>query len=277
MRKKRRLPFMFDPPVADADGKMPLLEHVREFRYRVMVSVSAAIIGMIVAWFFFKQLFDVVMYPLNQAVRHLHAARPDLDIKVSYEGVTASFLMQLEVSALAGVIATCPIWIYQIWAFIAPGLYAKEKRYSVMFIAAAVPLFLAGVATGYFILPKGYEFMLNFVPNNSNALSLLEANTFLATEVKILLLFGVSYLLPVILVVLNMVGLLTGDQLRRFRRVGIFLCFLFGAVATPSADPFSMTALALPMAILYVVAEFICRRNDKRRAAHAAAAAAAAV
>ncbi len=158
------------------------------------------------------------------------------------------------------------MWLYQFWAFIVPGLYARERRLALTFLASAMPLFLSGVAVGYFIMPRGYQFMLGFVPQDSNALSLLEANNFLATEMKIVLLFGFSFLLPVVLVMLNFLGVITGDQLRRFRKFGIFLCFVFAAVVTPSTDPFSMTALALPMALLYYIAEVVSRRHDKRKA-----------
>ncbi len=268
MAKPRRIDLSWlKPPKPAEDGRMALVDHLREFRYRLIVSVAAMIIVAFVAWYFFQDLFGVVMWPLDQAVTAIQRTRPDLPIKVSYEGIASPLLLRLEVSVIAGLIISCPVWLYQFWAFIMPGLYAKERRWALTFLASAMPLFLTGVAVGYFIMPRGYQFMLSFVPHDSNALSLLEANNFLATEMKIVLLFGFSFLLPVVLVMLNLFGVITGEQLRRFRKFGIFLCFVFAAVVTPSTDPFSMTALALPMALLYYVAEVISRRHDARKAA----------
>ncbi|HEX2857835.1 MAG TPA: twin-arginine translocase subunit TatC [Propionibacteriaceae bacterium] len=270
MAKPRRLDLSWlKPPKASEDGRMALVDHLREFRYRVVVSITAIVIMSIAAWYFFQSLFDVVMWPLNRAVHAISLSRPDLQIKVSYEGIASSLLLRLEVSVIAAVIISCPVWLYQLWAFIVPGLYAREKRWALTFLGSAIPLFLTGVAVGYFIMPRGYQFMLSFVPKDSNALSLLEANNFLATEMKIVLLFGFSFLLPVVLVMLNFIGLLKGEQLRRFRKFGIFLCFVFAAVVTPSTDPFSMTALAVPMAVLYYVAEVISRRHDAHKALQA--------
>lgn len=269
LRSRRRLPdlsWLKPPPMAE-DGRMALIDHLREFRYRVIVSAMAILVGTIVAWFFYKQLFDVMVWPLNKSVDLLKHSRPGMDIKISYEGVAAGFMMQLKVSMLAGALASCPVWLYQLWAFIVPGLIEREKKFAYIFLAASVPLFLAGVAVGYGVMPKGYQVMLGFVPDTRNTLSLLEANTFLGNEMKLLLVFGASFLLPVLLVMLNIVGVVKGEQLRRVRTGAIFGCFVFGAVATPSTDPFSMTAMAVPMAILYVIAEIICVRRDKHRAA----------
>lgn len=254
------------PPKADPDGRMALVDHLREVRYRLVVSAAAICLVMIVAWFFYLPLLHIVMWPLDQAIRNLAVTRPDLEIRVSLEGVSSSFLMQMKVSAMAGVIIACPVWMYQIWAFIVPGLLDNERREAKIFLSASIPLFLAGITVGYFIMPKGYQVMLGFVPKDSNALSLLEANTFIANEMKLLLVFGASFLLPVLLVMLNKVGVLRGEQLSKARTPAIFGCFVFGAVATPSTDPFSMTAMALPMALLYYIAERICVRNDRRKA-----------
>jgi len=248
---------------------MALVDHLREFRYRLIVSAAAILLVTIVAWFFYNPLLGIVLRPLNLAIDQLRVSRPDMQINVTYEGVSSSFLMQLKVSMVAGIIISCPVWLYQVWAFIVPGLLDKEKRFALLFLASSVPLFLAGIWVGYMVMPKGYQVMLAFVPQNSNALSLLEANTFLGNEIKLLLVFGLSFLLPVLLVMLNLVGVLKGEQLRRARIPAIFGCFVFGAVATPSTDPFSMTAMAIPMALLYLVAEFISVRHDRRKAAHA--------
>lgn len=251
---------------------MALVDHLRELRYRVIVSAAVIVVGTIVAWFFFTPLYDLIMWPYFKARANLMAARPDIDLRTTFEGVSSSFMMHLQLAGFAGLIGTCPVWLYQLWAFIAPGLLANEKKMALKFLGAAVPLFLAGVAVGYIVTPKGYEVMIGFVPQNSDALALLNAQTFLVNEMKLLSLFGVSFLLPVILVTLNLLGVVKGVQLAQFRRVAIFLCFVFGAVATPSTDPFSMCAMAVPMTLMYVIAEVICKRHDKNveQKAHAA-------
>lgn len=266
---RRRLPDLswLKPPKMADDGRMALVDHLREFRYRLIVSASAVLVVTIVAWFFYNPLLRVVLWPLIQATNQLKISRPDIAINLTFQGVSSSFLLQLQVSAVAGIIVSCPVWLYQLWAFIVPGLIEREKKFALIFLGTSVPLFLAGVAVGYMVMPKGYQVMLAFVPKDSNAMSLLEANTFLANEMKLLMVFGASFLLPVLLVMLNLVGVVKGAQLRKVRTMAIFGCFVFGAVATPSTDPFSMTAMAIPMAILYIVAEVICVRHDKRKAA----------
>jgi sec-independent protein translocase protein TatC len=165
----------------------------------------------------------------------------------------------------------CPVWLYQLWKFVVPALLDKEKRYARSFLVSAIPLFLLGCVVGYFVLPKGISVMLQFTPDGMGIVNQLDLNTFLQLELLLILLFGVSFLLPVILVMLNLAGVVTGAQLAKARTFAIFGCFVFGAIATPSTDPFSMTALALPMAIMYVAAEWICRRNDRAKAKKLAA------
>lgn len=249
------------------DGAMALVDHLRELRYRVIVSAIAITVGTIASWFFFDQLHAIIMWPYNEAVRNLHEARPDITTHTTYQGVSSPFLMQLQLSGFAGMLLTCPVWLYQLWAFIAPGLLAKEKRWALYFLGSAIPLFLSGVVTGYFVTPKGYEVMIGFVPKDSDALALLDEPTFLVNEIKLLTVFGLSFLLPVVIVTLNLLGVVSGAQLSKVRTVALFLCFVFGAVATPSTDPFSMLAMAVPMGILYLVAEVICKAHDRRKAA----------
>lgn len=249
---------------------MALVDHLREFRYRVVVSAAVILVGTIAAYFVYGPLLDIVMWPYEEAARKLAEARPDLELHVTYEGISSSFLMRLKVAAVGGVVLTCPVWLYQLWAFIMPGMLQQEKRWAFYFLGAAVPLFLGGIVTGYFVTPKGYEVMIGFVPKDQDALALLEANTFLANEIKLLTLFGASFLLPVVLVMLNLLGVVKAQHLKAARLPAIFACFVFGAAATPSTDPFSMTAMALPMSIMYLLAEVICRRHDKRVASQTA-------
>ncbi len=242
---------------------MSLYDHLRELRYRVVVSAIAVGVTFAVAALFYVQLVELITWPYHQAVDQYLASRPGARADLINKDMISPFMLALKAALLCGIILASPVWMYQLWSFIVPALLDQEKKYALRFVFAAVPLFLSGCALGYFILPTGFAFMLGFtVPG---VLNLQDINDFLGLEMTLILLFGVSFLLPVVLVMLNLIGVVTGAQLGAARKYAIFGCFLFGAMATPSADPFSMTALALPMAIMYVVAEIIARRHDKTK------------
>ncbi len=267
----RRILAKLKPPPSSPDGTMSLYDHLRELRYRVVVSAVAVVLTSIVAAVFYKPLVEIVMYPWYLARADLIANNPNVETAVVNQGVAAPFILAMKVSLVAGLLAACPVWLYQLWAFIVPALLEHEKKYAVKFLTASIPLFLFGCAVGYAVLPKGISVMLQFTPDNMGIINMLEINQFLTLELILVLLFGVSFLLPVVLVMLNRAGVVTGAQLAKARTYSIFGCFVFGAVATPSTDPFSMIALALPMAVMYVVAEVIAKRNDKRKAKKLAA------
>jgi sec-independent protein translocase protein TatC len=267
----RRVWTVLKPPPSTPDGTMSLYDHLRELRYRVIVSALAVVLTSTFAAIFYRQLLDAVLWPWDLALADLKTVNPDVATQVVNRDVSGPFMLALKVSVVAGLIAACPIWLYQLWKFVVPALLEKEKKYARNFLVSAIPLFLMGCAVGYMVLPKGISVMLQFTPDGLGIVNQLDLNTFLQLELLLVLLFGVSFLLPVILVMLNIAGVVTGAQLAKARTFAIFGCFVFGAVATPSTDPFSMTALALPMAIMYVVAEWICRRNDKAKAKKLAA------
>lgn len=240
---------------------MSLYDHLRELRYRVVVSIMAIAVTFIVAAFFYKLLVEFITWPYHVAVAQYQANTPEARTDLINKDMISPFMLALKAALMFGLIAASPVWLYQLWSFIVPALLDQEKKYAKRFVAAAIPLFLSGCALGYFILPTGFAFMLGFtVPG---VLNLQDINDFLQLEMTLILLFGVSFLLPLVLIMLNLIGVVTGKQLGAARNYAIFGCFLFGAMATPSADPFSMTALAAPMAVMYVVAELIARRHDK--------------
>ncbi len=250
---------------------MSLYDHLRELRYRVIVSAIAVVITATLAAFFYRYILNLVMWPWNSALTDLTAANPDVSTQVVNREISGPFMLALKVSVVAGLLAACPIWLFQLWQFIVPALLEKEKKYARTFLLSAIPLFLAGCVVGYFVMPKGISVMLQFTPDGLGIVNQLDLNSFLGLELLLILLFGVSFLLPVVLVMINLAGVVTGEQLGKARTFSVFGCFVFGAVATPSTDPFSMIALALPMAIMYLAAEVICKRNDKRKAKRLAA------
>jgi sec-independent protein translocase protein TatC len=256
------------PPPAPPDGTMTLFEHLRELRYRLVVSILAIIVGMIVAWFFRYDLLDILQRPYFQAIEALKAKHPDANTSLVNINLTSPLTLSLKVSALAGAIVTAPFWLYQLWAFVVPGLLAKEKKWALIFIAAATPMFVGGVIVAYFVLPKAITVLLSFT--QSGVTNLQDINAYLSFLLRLMIVFGIGFLIPLIVLMLNIVGVITAKQMAKYRTLVIFGTFVFGAVATPSTDPFSMLAVAAPMALLFVGAEVIAHILDRRKARRAA-------
>jgi sec-independent protein translocase protein TatC len=238
---------------------MALSDHLRELRSRILKSALVVVAGLIVALFFYDQLLEVVKGPYDQAREALGEERT----QATTQGAGGGLLLYLKVSALAAVVGTAPFWLYQIWAFIMPGLHARERKWTRVFAAIAGPLFLAGVVLGYVTLPKGLEILIGFNPDG--VVNLIEFNDYLSFFSRTLLVFGIAFEIPVFVVLLNMAGVVSGQALGRYRPWIIVLTFVFAAVATPSADPFTMTMMAGPMVVLFMISEVIARTNDRRR------------
>lgn len=260
------------PPKVPADGVMSLGDHLRELRWRIVASLVVVTLGMILAAFFNDLLTGVLLYPLEVATAQLRVSNPELQLRYTINDVLNPFFLWLKVAAVGGLILTCPFWLYQAWAYIAPALLAKEKKYALAFLGASVPLFLFGVVVAYLVVPQGIVVMLQFTPTGTIQVdNLLQIDNFLSLLLQMMVVFGVGFLIPVVVVTLNLIGLVTGEMLKKSRAVVIFLSFVFGAAATPGGDPFSMMALAIPMSLLFLLAEWICHRNDARRARRQAA------
>ncbi|MFZ0531075.1 MAG: twin-arginine translocase subunit TatC [Propionicimonas sp.] len=251
---------------------MSLADHLRELRYRVIVASAAIIAASLFAAVWYDQLYLVLMRPYLIAVDMLKASNPNLDTTAVISGVGTPLMLALQVCLVAGLVISSPFWLYQLWAFIVPALLAKEKKYAIGFIAVAMPLFLLGVTVGYLVLPQGISVLLSFTPSSVPVTNLLDVNDFLKLTLQLMVIFGVGFLMPVVVVGLNLLGVVTAKQLAKVRMYVIFGTFIFGAAATPSTDPFSMLALAVPMTVLYLGAEVVCRMNDRRKAKLAPAA-----
>jgi sec-independent protein translocase protein TatC len=251
------------PPPVPPDGTMTLFEHLRELRYRLVVSTLAILLGMIVAWFFRYDLMDILQRPYFEAIDALKAKNPDASTLLVNINLTSPLTLALKVSALAGVLVTAPFWLYQLWAFIVPGLLSKEKKWALIFIGAATPMFVGGVIVGYIVLPKAIAVLLSFT--QSGVSNLQDINAYLSFLLRLMLVFGIAFLIPLVVLMLNIVGVIKAKQLSKYRTLVIFGTFVFGAVATPSTDPFSMLALALPMTVLFLAAELIAHILDRRK------------
>ncbi|MBK7821451.1 MAG: twin-arginine translocase subunit TatC [Tessaracoccus sp.] len=243
---------------------MSLIDHLRELRYRVTVAAAAIILGASVSAFFYNDIVQFVLAPWARARQALQN-NLDADLIIANNGVTQAFTVAVILCLVAGIFFAAPIWLWQVWAFVAPGLLAKEKKYSLIFVAVSLPLFFAGCALGYYVWPKGIEVLLGFTPANMGITNILDVANFLSLEIKVVLVFGLSFLLPVVVVGLNMAGVVRGYQLKKARKMVIFGSVVLSAVATPTTDPFSMLALAVPITCMFLIAEIICRVWDKRR------------
>lgn len=246
-------------PVGD-DGRMALSDHLRELRARILRVVLLMLVVLIVSLFFFDVLFDLVYGPYIAAQETL----PDGASIATTNGAGGGLMLYLKLCGFAAVIGTSPYWLYQIWAFILPGLHPQERKWSRVFAAIAGPLFVAGVVLGYVTLPKGLEILIGLNPEGVT--NLVEFTEYLQFFSRTILVFGLAFEIPLFVVLLNLAGVVTGKQLGEHRPWIIIGIFVFAAVATPSADPFTMTFMAGPMVVLFFISEVIARYNDRRRA-----------
>lgn len=243
------------------DGRMALSDHFRELRARLIRSALVLVIAFIVAIVFYDQLLHLVSHPYTQAQETLRARGYSTEIVV--RDATGGLLLQMKLCGVVALIVSSPYWLYQIWAFIVPGLHENEKKYSRMFAAVAGPLFLGGVALGYYVLPKGLEVLISFVPKDT--LNLVDFTTYFSFMMRMLLIFGIAMEIPLFVVLLNLAGVVSGKQLAKARPWIVIGTMVFAAVATPSTDPFSMLMLAIPMLVLFMISEVIARTVDRVR------------
>jgi sec-independent protein translocase protein TatC len=247
---------------AEEGGRMPLVEHLRELRNRVFKGVLAIFVLTVVSWFFYEQLFDLLVRPYQQGVADLTSE--ELDQRLVQGTITGPFVLRMKICGLAGLVLASPVWLYQAWAFVMPGLHRHERKWTLIFAAVAGPLFMAGIALGYATLPKGIEVLLSFTePGVGN---FIDVQTYLSFTLRMLLAFGIAFEIPLFVVLLNLAGVVSAQQLAHSRRWIVLVAFVFAAVATPSADPFSMMALAVPMTLLFIASEGIAHLVDRRRA-----------
>ena len=246
------------------DARMPLLEHVLELRRRLTIVILSVIIATIVMWFVFNPVWDFLKQPYCRLPQdHRFSASAD-DCTLFVTGIFEGFNIRLKVSFILGLVVSSPIWLYQIWAFVVPGMRQQERKWTVAFLSAAVPLFVGGAALAYFTLDKGLAFLLGVNANDVQAL--ITVSSYLGFALAMLLIFGVSFEFPLVVILLNFMGVLTYERLRSWWRGMVLGIFIFAAVATPSADPLTMTALAVPMCLLYWLAAGVAKLHDSRKA-----------
>ncbi|MFH8290595.1 twin-arginine translocase subunit TatC [Streptomyces sp. NPDC018059] len=241
---------------------MPLAEHLRELRNRLAKGLLAITVVSVVAAFYSQDLMEFLADPVPRCepgmkVTGGHCA------KVTFNDLLSPFTTTVKVSLMVGIIVSSPVWLYQLWAFVAPGLHKHERKYTYWFVAAAVPLFFGGAWLAYTILPVSMRVLLGITPDGAE--NLLPMDTILDFTVRMVLIFGISFELPLLLVMLNMTGMVTGRRMATWWRGVVMGVFIFGAVATPTTDPVGMIALAGPIVVLYFMAVGISLLNDRRR------------
>ncbi len=241
------------------DGRMSLGDHLRELRRRFLVAAVAIAIGSVLGWIQYDWLFNRIMAPLRKM-----AAERDGLVNINFGGITQPFTVQLQVALFVGVIVASPVWLFQVWGFIVPGLTKREKRTSAAFIGAAVPLFLSGCFLATQVVPTAVEVLLGFTPEG--AANLPDAALYLTFVMRFILAFGLAFLLPVFMVGLNVAHVLPARVMLKGWRVAVLLIFVFAAMMTPTPDAWTMLALALPMVALFFAAVGVSTLLDRRRA-----------
>jgi sec-independent protein translocase protein TatC len=249
---------------ASPEGRMPVMGHLRELRNRIVKAALAIGLGTVAGLVFFDPIWAVVTHPFCSAVISGHSGCQAQGDQLVVNGIFDPFMVRVQVAFFAGLIATSPVWLYQLWAFITPGLYNREKRWIYLFVGAAVPLFAGGAALAYLVMSRGLHYLLNLTPHGVMVLPTISA--YLGYFQGMILGFGVTFELPLALVILNLARILTHARFRKWRRLMIFGAFLFAGIANPSPDPLSMLLLAAPCVLLMEIAELIVWANDRRRA-----------
>ncbi|MDX3309417.1 twin-arginine translocase subunit TatC [Streptomyces sp. NPDC054884] len=253
----------------DPEGRMPLADHLRELRNRLAKAMLAIVVVTIVAAFFYKNIIEFFTNPILHAVgcdssfSELAQKRSGTCARIVLNGLLTPFTLALKVSLMAGVIFASPVWLYQLWAFVAPGLHKHERKYAYVFVGTGVPLFLGGAFFAYKTLPTMAKVLLQFSPADLD--NQLPLDDLLDLIVRMVLVFGLSFELPLLLVMLNLTGVLTGKRMFGWWRGMIMGITVFAAVATPSTDPLTMLALAGPIWVLYFCATAFSLLNDRRK------------
>lgn len=241
---------------------MPLMDHIRELRNRVVKALLALAAGMVLGLVFFHPVWNFITRPYCRAVGHCSTS--SLGHTLAVTSPLDGFYLHIKVAFVVGVIVTSPVWLYQIWAFVAPGLYAREKRWTYIFLGTAVPLFLLGCYFAMLVMGRGLHFLIGMVPQNTVAI--FTADTYIGYFIAMILGFGLCFELPLFLVMLNQVGLLPHARFKKWRRVMVFCVFVFAGIASPSPDPITMLMLGGVCVALVEGAEIIVYLSDRRRA-----------
>lgn len=244
----------------DPEGRMSLGEHLTELRNRLVITAIAVVIFAIVGWIIYPWVFEALKRPFTIA------AAEGFPAELNFQGVGTGLNVQLQVSAYTGLILASPVAMWQTWAFIVPGLHRNEKRYALGFFGTGIPLFFLGCLAGYYAINRAVPVFLSFTPSAEQVTQIIRYDEYLGLLVKTMLAFGIAFILPVVLVLLNTMGLLSGRAMLKAWRWVVFLCFAFVAVMVPTPDPFTLIGMSAAICSLFFGAVIISMLNDRRRA-----------
>ncbi len=242
---------------ANTEGRMSLGHHLLELRKRLFRSALGIVVGGVVGFLLSEPILSLLQEPIERIAESRNAS-------LNFDTITGAFDLRMQIAIYVGIIISSPVWLYQVFAFIVPGLTSKEKRYTFGFFFSAVPLFLAGCAAGFFVFPHIVELLAGFAP--SDTASIFQAKYYVDFATKLVLAVGIAFVLPVFVVLLNFMGVLSARSILKGWRVAILLITIFCAIATPAADVSTMFLLAIPMVLLYFAAAGVAWMHDRSAA-----------
>jgi len=248
------------------DSRMTLVEHLTELRDRIVKVVIAVVLGMVVSFILYPQIFDFLLAPYKEIADQGNTVG---DGRLLILDPLEGFGVRMRLAAYGGIAIAMPVILWQIWQFVTPGLYPHEKRYAVPFVVSALALFLLGAGLAYYTLPRALEFLVSI--GGDELVTAFAPGKYFTLITYMMLAFGIGFEFPILLVFLQLAGIVGVDSLRRARRYAIVGISVLVAVITPSGDPISMLMLSVPMVIFYEASILVGRFIERRRAASEAA------
>ncbi|MDQ6784672.1 MAG: twin-arginine translocase subunit TatC [Actinomycetota bacterium] len=252
-----RVPFPPSPSAMSDDlAKMTLTEHLSELRNRLVVCIVAVVVMTAVSWFLYNHAVDFMLTPYHDFLRH-HLSKDISKGQLVTNGPLEGFTTRLKISAYGGIALSSPVLLWELWRFITPGLHKNEKRYVVPFVSAALVLFAGGVATAVIVFPKALNWLINV--SGHGVVPLFSPQKYFTLYVLMCLIFGAVFMYPLIVIFMEISGVVPSARWRKWRRPAIVVICVVAAVITPSSDPFSFMAMAIPMLVFYELAILLGR------------------
>jgi sec-independent protein translocase protein TatC len=235
---------------------MSLGQHLVELRKRLTIGAASIIVASIGCWFVVPYVYNQLFIPVAQAASATHRS-----VALNFQELTSPFDIQIQLAVTLGIVVSSPVWLYQVWAFIVPGLKRRERRYVYGFLGSAIPLFLVGCAAGWLLLPHLVELLTSFAPKGST--SFISTDDYVNFVTKLVIAVGIGFVMPVFLVLLNFVGIMSAKIILKGWRIAVLIIVIFAAIVTPSVDVVSMFILAIPMVGLYFLAALVAYLHDR--------------